>query len=469
MDDDALIKELSRLSPLDWPPDEAGERIAAKVAAAYANQQPEPGPHQPEAGRPGAPHPASRSRRPAARTVTVVATAAAAAALAIAGWQVLGGSAAAPHPRAGRHTSGPVRTNRPTSLTAMVVVSRPGALSAVGAVPNGDSSLTCVTRSICYIEAFRDHQRHVDIARTLNGGVTWHGGATLPPFNFSLWEPDISCPKPKVCFAPIGSRRLLTTTDAFASVTVRPVKLPPGVTGQLKSVSCPTTEHCVAAVSGPSDEQALIFTTNGGKSWAAAKVPVMSASDEILAVQCDKHGGACIAAVSGGTGEGPTVATLGSADGGASWAITADDPVPVSLQVFVSCGDGRDCLVGFDRGVLAFLHVTAHGQVSVRIQAFKKIWGRERVNAVSCPTGPVCYAEAAGVASGTIDGATLELTRNDGRTWTSLGTPMAPALPQDVSDFVSCPVPAGCVAVAYDATKAQRTWVVLSNLHHGSR
>lgn len=478
MDENALIKELSTLSPVDWPQDEVGERISAKVSAAYAKHQPEPGPDRPEAGRPGASHRARRSRPPAARIVTVAASVAAATALAIAGWQVLGGSTAVRPRPIGQSIPGKFRTspptshgNRATSLTAMVVVSRPGALAAVGAVPNGDSFLTCVTRSICYIEAFRNHQRRADIARSLDGGATWHAGATLPPIDLFSWNAGISCPKPKVCFAPLGSRGVLTTTSAFASVAVKPVAMPPGVTGQLRWLSCPTTQHCVAAVSGPSDRQSLILTTNGGKSWTAGKVPAIPASDEILGLRCDQHGGACIAALVGGTGEAPTMAALGSTDGGASWAIAADHSEPVSLQVFTSCGDGRNCLIAGSGGYLTFLHVTARGQVSVRTQLNKNTWPKFDA-AVSCPTGPVCYVEAAGGTRGpgsTLDEATLELTRDGGRTWTSLGTPLAPALPHDVSDFVSCPVPAGCVAVGYNPSGDQPTWVVLSNLHHGSR
>jgi hypothetical protein len=450
MDYDALIEELSKLSPVEWPADEAGERITAKVAAAYAECKPQP-------------------RRPIGRIVTVAAAAAAAAALAIAGWQVFGGPGGTRRPSATHSSPGPVVVYPPTALTAMVVISRSGALAAVGVVPNGDSSLTCVTRSICYIEAFRDHQRRVDIARTLDGGATWHGGATLPPFDSSLWEADISCPKPKVCFVPVGPLGLLTTTNAFASVAVKPVAMPPGVTGQLQLVSCPTTRRCVAAVSEPGDRQALIFTTNGGKSWTAAKIPAIPKSDGISAVRCDKNGGACIAALIGGTGEGPRVAALGSTDGGASWTMTADHALPVSLQAWTSCGDGRNCLIVGSGGTLTFLHMTAGGQVSVRTQSFKKSWSKNGVD-VSCPTGPVCYVETAGQTQGPgglLNAATLELTRDGGRTWTSLGTPMAPALPHDVSDSLSCPVPAGCVAVANDQRRAQATWVVLSNLHHG--
>src|SRR6185437_8226186 len=191
------------------------------------------------------------------------------------------------------------------------------------------------------------------------------------------------------------------------------------------------------------------------------------ASDEIMAVRCDKHGRACIAALVGGTADAPTVGALGSTDGGASWTITTGHSEPASLQAWATCGDGRNCLVGFSGGFFAFMHVTAGGEVSVRTQVNKKTWPKSQA-AVSCPTGLVCYVEAAGSTPGAgsrLDKATLELTRDSGRTWTSLGTPMAPALPNDVSDFLSCPVPAGCIAVAYDPSRAQPTWVVLSNLH----
>jgi len=203
---------------------------------------------------------------------------------------------------------------------------------------------------------------------------------------------------------------------------------------------------------------------NGGESWTAANVPAIPATNEILALRRDRHG-ACIAALVGGTASAGKVAALGSTDGGASWAITADRSLPPSVQVATSCGDGRNCLVATsDNSFLAFLHVTAGGQVSVRTQAFKS-W--LHIVGVSCPTGPECFVEAADESAHVYVKATLELTRDGGRTWTSLGTPMAPADPQDVADFLSCPVPAGCIAVASDPNQAQPTWEVLSNLHRG--
>ncbi|MGO8882558.1 MAG: hypothetical protein ACLPUO_01865 [Streptosporangiaceae bacterium] len=38
-------------------------------------------------------------------------------------------------------------------------------------------------------------------------------------------------------------------------------------------------------------------------------------------------------------------------------------------------------------------------------------------------------------------------------------------MPDDEAAFLSCPVTAGCIAVANDPHGSQQIWVVLSNLH----
>ena len=44
--------------------------------------------------------------------------------------------------------------------------------TAVGAVSSNSNFLTCVTRAVCYIKGY-DHGSRPDIARTVDGGVTW--------------------------------------------------------------------------------------------------------------------------------------------------------------------------------------------------------------------------------------------------------------------------------------------------------
>jgi hypothetical protein len=126
-------------------------------------------------------------------------------------------------------------------------------------------------------------------------------------------------------------------------------------------------------------------------------------------------------------------------------------------QYMVSCGDGRNCVVGSNDGYLAWMHAAASGGIGIRVQAFPSSWGTSG-DAVGCATGLDCFVETGG--SG---GEMLEATRDEGHTWTS--TPLAPSVPQDTAVDMSCPVAAGCIAMANDGSGDQSSWVVLSNLH----
>jgi hypothetical protein len=130
-------------------------------------------------------------------------------------------------------------------------------------------------------------------------------------------------------------------------------------------------------------------------------------------------------------------------------------------QYMVSCGDGRSCVIGSNDGYLAWMHATRSGHIGIRVQAVPSRWGTN-VLAVGCATGIDCFVETAGGS----EGAQLDATRDEGRTWTS--ALLAPDAPQDTAVYMSCPVAAGCVALANDGTGSQSSWVVLSNLHiHG--
>ena len=471
--DEALIVELSALSDIDWPADEVGDRIAISVAAAA-------GQHAASVPGPAAATVRDRRQRAGARHVRSdrsrwLAVGAAAAAALVAGAFLLTGG---PH-GATRHISGPSSTGQrsarvkspdakasgktPASLTAMTVVGRSGALAAVGAVGNGDSFLTCVTRSICYIAGHRDGGKHADIARSVDGGATWTAGAALPvvPNPIPEWNADLSCPTPQRCFSAYESG-LLETSDGFAHVRFQPVTQP---SGYVEWVSCPTTQHCVAVVLSGKNGKRFIYSGDGGRTWATASAPVVSMDDTIAQLRCDRDG-ACIAAVVGGDESSSTASALSSTDGGRSWIMSASYSTGGGPQWLVSCGDGRNCVVGSNDGLLAWVHVTASGRIRIRIQAFPKSWPTTGVN-VSCPTGRDCFLEIADVnGGGGYGNNTIEATRDDGHTWTSLGTPMVPGAPQDVAASLSCPVAAGCIAVANDPDSSQTTWVVLSNLHN---
>lgn len=468
--DEALIVELLALGEIDWPADEVGDRITRGVAAA-AGQHPAPGRrlagHSARDRQPGA----RRLRSGRSRWLAAGAGAAAVALIAVA-VQFGGLQSAVKHSQgpgtAGRTSPRPRATPpvaqtpgaTPASLTAMTVVGSSRALNAVGGVANGSEFLTCVTRLVCYIVGGPGNGLHADIARSLNGGATWTAGETLPT-NIADWNAVLSCPTAQTCFSALGTG-LLETSDGFAHYRFQPVILPSGLSDeQVEQVGCSTAQQCVADVVLTGNRQTFFYSDDGGATWQAASAPVFSFPDQVQQVRC-APGGACVAGVTGGTESDPTVAALSSTDGGRSWTMSPAYSVPNLQTSTVACGDARNCLVGGGNGTdhLAWIHVTAKGRISVRVQAFPKGWAATGIT-VSCATGRDCFVET--THSG---GAAIEATRDGGLTWRSLGTPMAPAVPGDEAAFLSCPVPAGCIAIANDPSGAQQTWVVLSNLQH---
>jgi hypothetical protein len=472
--DEILVRRLSRLDEIDWPAEEVGDRIAASVAApvlAAAER------HQPaRRRRPGARHP--RSARSRWLVAGVAAAAVALVALGIA-------ATTPPHQTrdnaAPRNPAGPAsvgknvtRSKTPATktpaatLTAMTIVARPGALHAVGAVADSDNFLTCVTPSVCYIEGSTDGGRLPDVARSLNGGATWQAGEAVPgPFGDAFdWDASVSCPKPLTCFSAFG-KGLLETSDGFARYTFQPVTLPAGLPGQLAGadqVSCPTTRHCVADVTLTDNSQKFIYSDDGGLTWAAASAPKFGVNNNVVGqVRCDRRG-ACIAAITGGDEETPTVSALASANGGRSWTMSGTYADPDLQTWTASCGSADSCLISGGTGTtyLAWLHVTASGGFNIRVKPIPATWATPSLVTGSCATGSDCYVETDGSSAGNYYGPMIETTRDGGLTWTS--SPMYPPDQSEIGIYLSCPVPGGCIAVAGDSTEQSSTWVVLSNL-----
>ncbi len=465
--DEVLIFQLSGLDELDWPAEEAGDRIAASVAASVV----------PAAQR----HQHARRMRarqlssPSSRWLVAGAAAAAAALVALA-------IGALP-----QSTSGPADArknvvrpkvsatstaagNPAAALTAMTIVAPPGTLHAVGMVSEGDNFLTCVSTSVCYIEGSRDNGLHPDVARSLDGGATWKAGEALPdPRNaFSYWNAAVSCPKPLTCISAFGTG-LLKTKDGFARYAFQPITLPAAVPGRLAAadeVSCPTTRHCVAAITLTDNSQAFIFSDDGGLTWAAASTPKFGVNNNIIGqLRCDRRG-ACIAAIIGGDEEAPKVSALASANGGQTWTMSGTYLDP-DLQTWrASCGSARSCLISGGNGTtyLAWLNVTETGAFHLRVRPIPASWATPSLVTGSCATGRDCYVETEGSSAGNYNGPMIESTSNDGLTWTS--SPMYPPDQAEIGIYLSCPIPNGCVAVAGDPTKQSNSWVVLSNLRN---
>jgi hypothetical protein len=335
----------------------------------------------------------------------------------------------------------------------MAIVSHPGALRAVGVIGSDNDFLFCSTRLICYIQGYRDRV-HAEVARTLNGGVTWKKGTSLPAILPSWeWDAQMSCPKALTCFSGYGSD-LLVTTDGFAHVSILPVA---SAGEQLGDVSCPTTRHCVAVLEHGRTGLGFVSTTDGGATWATASSPPIAGADNVGDLTCDRHG-ACIALLLGGDSRTAKVSALSSADGGRTWSAA---PPFASIgdqeEWRFDCGDARNCVVTGNNGNLAWIHVSRAGHIAIRVQPYPKSWPQGGDD-VSCATGRDCFIEVSPVAGQFYINDTIEVTRDGGRTWAGvIKTPIA-------STFLSCPVPAGCVAVA---PKNPYNLVVLSNLLGG--
>lgn len=464
--DEALILRLAHLDEVDWPAEEAGERIAASVAvAAHPAAQ-----WQQHAGRGmGVRH--LRSRR--SRWLIAGTSAAAAAAL-------VALALTAAHPNTAGHANASKNVTRPkvpvtktptAALTAMMIVAPPGALHAVGMISDGDNFLTCVSPSACYIEGSSDNGLHPDVARSLNGGATWKAGEPLPTRPASAatdWNAELSCPKPLTCFSAFGTG-LLKTTDGFARYTFRPITAPAGLAGKLlraDAVSCPTTRHCVADITLTDNSQTFIYSDDGGISWTAASAPNFGVNNNVVGqVRCDRSG-ACIAAITGGDEETPTVSALASADGGKSWTMSATYTDPDLQTWTASCGSAQSCLIsgGTFTDHLAWLQVTASGAFHIRVNPIPPSWATPSLETGTCATGRDCYVETAGSSAGNYSGPKIETTNDAGRTWTS--SPLYPPDQSDIGIYLSCPVPGGCMAIAGDPTKQSNSWVVLSNLRN---
>ncbi len=112
-----------------------------------------------------------------------------------------------------------------------------------------------------------------------------------------------------------------------------------------------------------------------------------------------------------------------------------------------------------DNGVMVMITAAADGHVSSQEQAFPRSWPHVGIE-VSCATGRDCFVSAQGT------GAAIEATHDGGRTWTAISLPTVNGDQIAIVYPISCPSPAGCIAVA--ATSSQFTSgskrVIISNL-----
>ena len=94
------------------------------------------------------------------------------------------------------------------------------------------------------------------------------------------------------------------------------------------------------SLSGP--DLAIMYTTDGGASWAAASLP--DGLGPISTLSCSSSTDCLVTSVV--EPSEPTTAVISSTDGGASWIADASTGLPAGAVLGASCSSSFDCWVG---------------------------------------------------------------------------------------------------------------------------
>jgi hypothetical protein len=440
--DEALVTELAGLSVIDWPPDEAGYRIARSAARGIGQR----GRDMPVGLR------YSARRRPAPTRRWLAAVLAAAAVLLVVAVRIgpwpsgtsRGGAAIqVTIPRHGimRHGAVPPGTSQHMEL----VVSASSPFRSVGPGPQ-TPALQCVTSSVCYAWGLSPDGGGME--RTSDGGATWRPIAALPAGRSLGQDNTWSCPTAEACIAVAGSRQLAVTTDGGGRWRIESLPAPPGSSGAaLDQVSCPTAEKCVVhfADHGPG---AFLSTVNGGRTWTAAAAIPRGSPKHLWLLRCDPDGD-CIGLYPTGTNTDGGLAALRSADNGRTWTAYSVH-LPSTEILLLSCGDARHCMAVTADGIT--MTTTSDGGATWREAAAPSTWPGVATS-LSCATGLDCFIAAADTTPGLAgyDHPVVEATYNGGSTWTTISLPTVGGFPLVIVFPLSCPSPAGCFGVAATA------------------
>jgi hypothetical protein len=251
----------------------------------------------------------------------------------------------------------------------------------------------------------------------------------------------MSCPTPTMCVGTGSSGTLISSTDptggpgAWSLVRPGPESLPPGVPvaeysgSQVRGVSCPTTEFCVAA-----SLNGYLYVSRSpagpASAWDIADVSPKGANTHMYGISCPAPS-LCVAVAT----EGKIVTSTNPSGGGSAWQ-TTQLPEPLQLSG-VSCPSLSLCVaVGRDGTIAGSTDPTGGAQAwHVAAQpAFGLLYG------VSCPTPALC------VTANATDVYTSTAPTGDASAWSD--TPGVTPLQMTA---LSCPAPSACAAVNNNA------------------
>jgi len=217
-------------------------------------------------------------------------------------------------------------------------------------------------------------------------------------------------------------------------------------TGDLRSVSCPSTSTCYAAGGAALTSPVVAKTSDGGHSWR--QLPVAAGSNYFYGISCPSSS-SCVAV-------GYNGAIQTTADGGASWTVRAN-PYAGSYHEIraVSCGSVSACVAVTNYQGTTLVTSDGGATWTLRAGAVSGLLA-PALYGVSCPSASTCYAVSSDQA--------VWKTTDGGATWS------ARQLPPDTLTLkaVSCATIAACVAVGDEGTivattDGGQTWIAQHN------
>ncbi len=272
----------------------------------------------------------------------------------------------------------------------------------------------------------------------------WSVAASYAPVPMEVR--DVSCPTAQLCVAvgatTSGTGLVLRSTDGARHWATEPV---PYGTGLLNGVACPTPTRCEAVVysaAGLGDQ--ILGSSNGGISWHDQYVDPTADLADLESVRC-VDADHCVATGSGSAGEATLLAT---SDGGANWhSISPFGPNDGMGIEGADCTSPTTCLAvgwaGQGLSTVGVLAITTNGGITWSAPPIPAnlaiVWSIDCASASDC----VALAQLTGTAYQQ-GGDTVLTTTDGGATWASNPLPASWQLL-----FVACPSANTCYATGW--------------------
>ncbi len=351
-----------------------------------------------------------------------------------------------------------------TTTTAAPPPSRIGTTGLGNPTPQliaGLGPIVCTSQQSCEAvgSSVKGQSTFAIAATTSDGGAHW-AGISLPVRIDSVYGVGLSCPSARSCVVVGGT---LVGNDLFGKLVrtsdggqTRAKSVPPGGTGGIKDVACPTKMFCMAVGATPDGSGGVaLVTTNSGVTWTRLLLPTGEKS--LSHVACGSPS-MCAAVGGGPSGSGATVIMTNNR--GKSWAEASLPQGTTSLtgpdiSSGISCPSATSCfIVGSeapgDGNPAGLIFATSNGGKSWTPQPLPP--GTSGLLGISCGTPATCVVVGGGIGPRGGPGVGKILTTtNAGGSWTPRSVPAAVG----GLDGVSCSTFAQCVATGLSPSGAE--------------